>query len=251
MSQSWFPVIAFWPLIALCTLSTAPAAIMYGDFSDIPPGAVMYLDVTESANSPGDPEPLFGPPTIAANTLHFNPTASFAAFSSGGTQDRTEGQLRFGLGGEQAAITHLQLTSIGNYHLSGAGVATAEYRSGIAQLHVLEVDGAPVPSPIVLPGLDVAGLFEVANGKVGENSWTSTATYDINAALTAAAVKYHAGATKLGVVMNHLMEAQADAASIASIDTRGFEIGATTVPVPEPSGFGLLVGSLLALLRRQ
>ena len=58
----------------IAAVAAAPASagtINHGDFDDIPPGVVMYLDVTESANA--DTEPNFGVPTIAGNVLEFMP----------------------------------------------------------------------------------------------------------------------------------------------------------------------------------
>ncbi len=59
--------------------SVQAAAINYGDFSG---STVMYLGVTEKANSPVNAEPLFNAPTIVGDELDFNPSG-FSAQSSG------------------------------------------------------------------------------------------------------------------------------------------------------------------------
>ena len=58
-------------VLGVVTGASLAAPINYGDFSDIPPGAVMYTDVTETANTPGDSEPLFGAPVVSGNALRF------------------------------------------------------------------------------------------------------------------------------------------------------------------------------------
>ena len=80
-----------------CANHCASAAIMYGDFDDIPPGVVMYTDVTESSATDPISLPLFGAPTIVANDLDFDPM-SFGATAPIGpsTADLTDGQLNFG-----------------------------------------------------------------------------------------------------------------------------------------------------------
>ena len=51
------------------------APIQYGNFSGT---SVMYIDVTETANSLGDDEPLYGPPSIAGNQLRILDSTSRA-----------------------------------------------------------------------------------------------------------------------------------------------------------------------------
>ena len=219
------------------------APINYGDFSDIPPGSVMYLDVTETANSPGDKEPLYGPPNISVNTLGFDPTGYRASAAGGVGADLTDGQLNFAAKGENAAITRFAVSAAGDYSLSGFGTAgtSVSYRSSIAQLNILEVDGVPVSSPVVLPGLDVTESFELSGGGTNGAPWGSTITYDVNAALAHAGVAFQFGATKLDFTINNVLNATSEPSSIAQIEANGFALVATTVPVPEPAGM-VIVG---------
>ncbi len=235
--------------------STDGAPINYGDFSDIPPGSVMYLDVTETANSPGDREPLYGPPSILANTLGFDPTDGYRALATGdASADITDGQLHFRIKGENAAILSFALSGAGEYTLSGTGTAdtSVSYRSGITSLNILEIDSVPVSSPLVLPGLDATESFDLSGGTANGIPWGSTLSYDINAALSNAGVTFEFGATKLDVAINNVLESTGEASSIAQIGANSFALAATTVPVPEPASLALAFGLCgLAMIRHR
>ncbi len=100
-------------------LQTANAAIMYGDFSDIPPGAVMYLDVEESSFSEPVPPPLYGRPTIVANLLDFDPSA-FGASSLDGAAKRTDGQLTFKISTiPGTGLTGFSIIESGDFQFAG------------------------------------------------------------------------------------------------------------------------------------
>ena len=104
-------------LLAVGSTSQLHAAtINYGNFSDVPPGGVMYLDVTETANSAGDDEPLHGLPSIRGNHLDFDP-AGFSSTSRSGGSDGTGGRLSM-------AISAVQGSSIESLKISGRGDAT-------------------------------------------------------------------------------------------------------------------------------
>lgn len=223
-----------------------PAALLFCYLSSanaIPQGAspVCYLDVTETANTIGDVPPLYGAPTIVGDSLVFAPTDRFNSEATGGGADLTDGQLNFTLKGLNAAVTSFDLSGTGDYTLAGTGTSatTVSYRSSITQFSVLEVDGVPVSSPLLLPGLDVSGSFNVSDGTGIDNPWTSTVIYDINAALSNAGVPFQFGATKLDVVINNVLESASEASSTAEIAANSFAITPTTVPVPEPGVFAL------------
>ena len=229
---------AFITILSICLLpSTHGAPINYGDFSDIPPGSVMYLDVTETANSPGDEEPLHGPPNVTGNSLDFDPPEEFRAAGQSAGPDLTDGQLNFTIMGTNAAITNLDLSAAGIYSLSGSGTEETEvgYQSGITQINIIEVDGAPVSSPVVLPGSAATGSFNLSDGTASDAAWASTLAYDVSSALSSSGVTFQFGATKLDVTVNNLLNATNESTSESRIEVDSIAFGATTVPVPEPT----------------
>jgi hypothetical protein len=80
-------------LAAICQPSLS-APINYGNFMG---NTVMYTQVTEDTNSPGDSPPLFGAPTVSGNSLDFNPVGFDANSTGGSGPDITDGQLLFGI----------------------------------------------------------------------------------------------------------------------------------------------------------
>ena len=70
LSGAVFAAMLFLPTV----LFAAP--INYGDFDA---DTVIYLQVTEDANSPGDSPPLFGAPVVSGNSIDFNPVGFSAA----------------------------------------------------------------------------------------------------------------------------------------------------------------------------
>ena len=238
--------------------ATAHAApINYGDFSDIPPGSVMYLDVTESASSPGDIEPLFGGPSILVNSLQFTPDSSrlAATTTSPSIPDLTQGSLTFVLEGTGAAITSFALSASGHLTLAGpVGVgASAEvvYGIGVSSISVLEIDGLPVSSPLVLPGSDVSLTADLADGAHDNAPWTMTHIYDVNAALTNAGVSFQTGATLLAIGLSNTLVAQVDTVGEASVSESSFNIMATTRAVPEPATLVLMSLGVLGMATRR
>ncbi len=129
---------------------TATAAILHGDFSDIPPGAIMYLDVEESSFSEPVPPPLYGRPTIAANLLDFDPS-EFGASSLDGAAKRSDGQLTFKIGTiPGAGLAGFSIVESGDFQFAGmqADSSTHVSASTDVTVSILAVDGLILPSPI-------------------------------------------------------------------------------------------------------
>ena len=239
----------------LLSASADAAPINYGDFSDVPPGSVMYLDVTETANSPGDTEPLFGAPTVLADTIDFMPDpARFGADNSTGEADQTQGLLRFGLSGDRvAAITRLDIGGSGMYDLIGPGSATVEYEVALVSATVSEVDGMPVSSPVVLPNASRSGKDELIDGEGEEDAtpWNLSLSYDVSAALAASGVSFDSGATSMVIELELTLAASGDTVATGAIGADGFFVRSTTEMVPEPASASLLGALGVARLIRR
>ncbi len=246
--------------------SAEAAPINYGDFTG---PTVMYIDVTETANTPFDAEPLFGPPTLLGDSLDFEPS-TFAAQSSGAATVLTEGQLGFDLMSQGAAINSLAFSEAGDYTLTGAGTSATEvtFTLKLSSIQVLAIDGADLGASVDLSGATVTGLKNLAADGEGTGLWSMSLDYDVDAALANAGLKFEFGATKLRVLVednlrasSELITTEISPTSTSTYETAAFiakkdfviDAVATIVPAPEPSLIGLLgtVGGVAAVARRR
>jgi len=239
---------------------SADGAILYGDFSDVPPGGVMYTDVTESSNSPGDNEPLFGPPTIAGNRMDFDPKG-FSSTAVSGATDITDGQLNFTLSSIPShSLEFLTLNGRGDATLFGSGAASRiGYALSIGSITVLEVDGSPLDKPVPLDPLSQSRVMTITDNPGQLMSWNLGLLYEVDAALSAASVPYVYGATKLELSIDSSFSTIGEASAIAFIAQKDFVLDAQTeefslsprnVAVPEPSLL-LPLGLAVTVLRRR
>src|SRR3954452_22319648 len=119
------------------TAAVHAASINYGNFGPIPPG-ITFLNVTESSGT--DPVPLYGPPAPTPNGLDWDP-ASFAAFSTGGTNDITDGQLNFTIKTTTTPIGEVSIFEGGDYSLTGIATSPASVFAGLSmRLTITEID---------------------------------------------------------------------------------------------------------------
>lgn len=216
------------------------SAIDYGDFAGL---SVSYLGVEETSAT--DTPPLYGAPSVAGNTLDFDPKG-FGATSSGvGAPDLTDGQLNFGVqASEGYGITSLNFSEAGDYTVIGLGTADT-YASVAAAFFVdiVEVDGVAI-DPVQVTA-NTSGKFELPTDGGVAVIWTGGASVDLNAALNNAGIDYDLGATMLNVVLDNTLTAQSEAASTSFIAKKDFKVGAITI-VPEPTSLALaLLGGLL------
>ena len=209
----------------------------------------MYLDVTETANSPGDTPPLFGAPAVFGDTLDFDPTG-FSAGASDGSTDLTDGQLTLGIMAQSGlVIDSLVVSESGDYSLlgftpnsAGAGVASPLF------IDIVEVDGITINPISFTTSLIIGpsdGDFWIGPDGVGfvNGIWSGSANVNIAQAVSDAG--YDGGATKLSVSLNDTLFAYSSVEGSSSlIAKKDFKIG--TVTIPEPSTLALVFVGLLA-----
>ena len=237
-------------LLYVCSSANA-ASINYGDFAG---SSVMYLDVTETANTPDDEEPLYRSPTLSGTKLDFDP-AGFSASGTGGSVDLTDGQLNFTLMGLPGnAIMSISFSEGGDYSLVGTGSAATQifYGLAVSSVTVLEVDGMALGSPVNLAAASAFGVDDLSDGIDISAPWSLALNYDVNAALTQASVDFITGATKLEIAVNNTLGAISEPSSIAFIAKKDFMIDVETEVftknVPEPTTALLALLALLTLL---
>ncbi|MEZ6071840.1 MAG: PEP-CTERM sorting domain-containing protein [Pirellulales bacterium] len=263
MSARRFGLLATFALLqSLFALGRADAgAVSYGDFSDIPPGAVMYLDVTESSATDPVPPPLFGAPSINVNTLDFDPKG-FAAYSTNGHNDITDGQLNFVImtldeyDGQptNAGITSIEFREGGDFTLGGTGTAVTEIGGGIAvMVDILAADGMLLDNPI---SLTASASFndDLGGGEKQNSPWGLSLTVDFANALAGLG---KLGVTKAKISLDDTLFAISEMSSVSLIAKKDFQIiptgnHLTTEDIPEPGTLGLIsLAAIGLILRRQ
>ena len=226
---------------ALAASSSLAAPINYGDFSEIPPGAVIYTDVTEDSGT--DDPPLYGEPEIApgnANELDFDPSG-FAATSTGGPLDITDGQLNFGfytLPG--AGLDTLEITEGGDFTFAGVGGAgTTVTAEALVTVNILAVDHELLVDPIVVTASNVFAA-DMATEGAGSGFWENGVLIEFGAVLPSG---WELGVTKAEVVINNQLVTNSELDSLAFIAKKDFTItpgGDLTPFIPEPATVSLL-----------
>jgi hypothetical protein len=215
----------------------------------------MYTGVSESSLT--DPVPLFGPPSVAGDSIDFNPVG-FGAFTAGGGVDITDGQLVFNVMAKPGfAITNINFAEAGITSLVGTGTnATHTDVSAEGSLNVYAVDGNSIntvripihllfspltAAPPALPGdpPGTSGTFQlVADAGLGLSSlpWTGSQFININQILTNLGIHFKDGATKMSVDLDNGLIAQSEAGTLALIDKKDF--GGLSITINQGSGGG-------------
>ena len=241
--------------LILC-LPVSAAPINYGDFSDIPPGSVMYLDVTESSSTDPIPPARYGAPSVAVNTMDFEPK-SFGATAVDGSPsaDITDGQLNFGFMVVQGnGLSNLAITESGDFSLAGAGTSATTVGAGIfAEVEITHVGQTQLASPITVVGSTQFSTNLISSPGLTQ-PWGQTLLVDFGPALSNAGFDPSTDfATKGNVVVNNTLTAisEVDPSTIAFIAKKDFTVipGGKLDPtiIPEPTS-GILIGLALGVL---
>ena len=232
---------------------TEAAIINHGDFSDVPPGTVMYLDVTESSGTDPLPPALYGAPSVTGDLLDFDPVG-FVSTVTGGPLDVTDGQLNFtvmSLPGH--GFDSFSILESGDYSFSGTGgVGTFASASLSLRVEVLEIDNVPVTTPIILTDLASfsSDLASEGGTSTGLLDWSLLGHVDISGYLGGATL----GVTKADVVVNNQLVTDSEADSLSFIAKKDFKV-LPDLPdgkIPEPTTLALaMIGACLAGRRRR
>lgn len=243
--------VAFSAQFLLASAASA-ASINYGDFSDIPPGAVMYTDVTESSST--DAVPLYGAPEVSGNTMDFDPTFASNSFDGSPGADTTDGQLNFDfMTVPGAGIDSFTIKESGSVTLFGAGTAATGAGAGIlAEITITEADGVTLPTPLKIVG----SVFKswTLDTSPGTSPWSNELTVSFGSDLFALGYEY---ATKGEVVIDDTLvtTSESNPNTTAFIDKKDFVVipGGDLNTIPEPASAALIGLGLVAAgaLRRR
>ncbi len=232
---------------AIAARSVFAAAINYGDFSG---NTVDYLQVTEDSNS-GDTPPLFGPPSVSADSLDFDPIGFNANATGAAGNDVTDGNLNFGIMSHAGyAIHDVKLSEAGDTTLSGFGTdATYTSVTGMGVLNITQVDGSAI-TPIVVPitltftpsGGNFGLLTDGGGGPHFSTGWSGSWMENIEQILVNNQVPFTRGATKLSINLDNTLTALSENGTFALIAKKDFGgLSVTINNIPEPATWILLV----------
>jgi hypothetical protein len=250
---------ALWMLSALLVAAPAAAAVNYGDFTG---AQVDYLQVTEDASSAGDTEPLFGPPTVAGNSIDFDPVG-FSATTSNGGIDFTDGNLKFTIMAHPfSAISTINFAEAGDTTLLGFGNDTT-FSAVTTRLFIdiLEVDFQPVDvvslNNVAIPFAPSGGTFGLGTdgggGPLFNSGWGGNVLVMVDQILIANNVPFTGGATKVSVNLDNSLSAISQpgtSAFIAKKNANGVVI-TVNIPIPEPNACLLAAFGLAGLFIRR
>ena len=241
-------------IVAIGGFATAGHAVPtnYGNFVGI---NVTYTQVTE--DSVTDPGPLFGAPTVAGDTLDFNPV-SFGSSSTGASGvDTTDGALTFGIEAKPNHVfNQVNFSEAGDFSLLGFG-GTGTYASVRANffIDILEVDDVLVNIPQIVTSMTFmpsGGDWDLLNdgpGPLVEGTWSGSISVDLTQALIDAGIPFVNGVTLASVTLDNKLLTLSEDGTSATIAKKDFKGLAVTAVVPEPST-ALLLGLGLAVLAR-
>ena len=244
-------VLAILSLVALAGMVHA-APINYGDFSG---NTVDYLQVTEDANSAGDAPPLFGAPSVSADSLDFDPVGFNASATGAAGTDLTDGNLKFTImakGGN--AIDMVSLSEAGDTTLSGIGTnATFTTVTGQGVMNILAVDGVgitPIVVPINLVFSPSGGTYELGTdgggGPLYSTNWSGSWLKNVKQVLIDNNITHNQGATKVSINMDNTLTAHSETGTFALIAKKDFGGLSVTVNIPEPATW--LLASICGLV---
>lgn len=172
--------------LSLCfAVFSAAAPINYGDFDDVANGGeVLYLQVTEDANSPGDEAPLFNAPDVVGDVLDFD-TSGFSAGASNGDIDLTDGQLNFDFEtADGSGITSLLIEEGGDYKFfSGTAPATSVNFDIIGEVMITEVNGFALPPAGIVVPFSANGAV-TSSGTIPSTDWSLSVLVELGSALS-------------------------------------------------------------------
>ncbi len=221
-----------------CAVAQADS-INYGDFFQVGPGAVHFLNVTEASATDPYPanDPLYGAPIVDANRLIFTPL-TFASFAANGMADTTSGTLSMIIRADVGQfLNSIFIRETGDFSLLGVGTpATSATINGLLTITEL----APGSSPTITSTLDVLPDAPYALPDDMEGEFVATTEIDISGL----------GITEVVLNFNNNLQTTSEAGTVSFIAKKTVVI--TVNPeIPEPATLSLLAISGVVLLRRR
>jgi len=179
--------------LALFVASPALATVNHGDVLGT---SVDFLQVSETTQTGGDPEPLWGPPTLGGTgdqLLFFPP--NFTALCASGGSDTTSSELTTTISAHPGGhIDNIMLAENGDVTLrklptAGSDATTNASAALTGTVTVTETVSGPI-TPVVIP---FTGTFMPSSTfalpiNVGTNTWSGSFTVNVSASVANATV---------------------------------------------------------------
>jgi hypothetical protein len=230
---------------------------------------VIYDMVREAANSAGDVAPLFGPPTVSADSLTFDPVG-FGASTIGGGVDITDGNLAFMVMAKPGnSIQNLQIQEFGDTTLTGPGDDTtysAVKMHGILKISEVDFVGInTISMPISITNFGPSGgdyglATDASGGPLFSSGWSGSTLVDLTtsnpvvaAALAARNIVPALGVTKISVNFDNTLVAisQTGTSALIAKKNAGGVIITTNIPEPTTCLLGILGVALCGVVARR
>lgn len=219
--------------------------------------SVIYsVDATHSVteSSVTDAVPLYGPPTLAGDSIDFNP-AGFGSFASNGAIDITDGQLTFMVTAKAGkAISNIKFSEQGIVTLLGIGGAGTSASDKLSVfINIQEVNGVGInainlgpndflPQPIFSP----KGSFNLAaDGPMNGASWNGNLEVTFAPFLLAHGFKATDHVTKISVNLDNQLMTTSQLNTQALMDKKDFFT--VTTNFPEPSSYVLAMLGMVGM----
>jgi hypothetical protein len=223
--------------------------IEYGDFTG---STVWFEDVREDSGT--DPTPLYGTPSVAGDSLDFDPV-SFQSHSKGvAGVDVTDGALGLAIQAKPGLhIPYVDFAERGDYTLVGFNGDAMATVSALFVVNIVEIDGTSVNVIALNRSMTFTpqGQYLLSNGvgPIQQGVWEGQLRIDLDGALADRSISGHV--TRVTIVAdNTLTTATLTAENEAVIQKKDFS--GLAIGVPEPATLSvLLVGTIVCSFARR
>jgi len=227
-------------LLVFALAAPASATFVHGNFAGT---NLNFVGVQETTQTAGDPEPLWGAPTVVGNVMTFSPT-SFLAATAGGGFDSDHSTLQMDINGASAldTIEIINLTEAGDADLlGGASTGVVLSMSGTIRINSTTA-GAITPVAVPWVGTFNTGDFFDAVTNPGTTGWIGSVSIDVTAILAGAGI--FDPATSVTLAYNDNLQAFSGGAGQSATVRK---TAVTIEVIPEPATAALLIVGLIAL----
>jgi len=245
--------------LAVAVFSSLVPAVSHAtviNYPDVSGTSVDFTAISENTHEPG-PDPLFGAPIGSGDALDFTPINFASNAQPGPAFDFHDGLLTFMATAKVGStIQNIQFAEGGGLSVLGVGTDdTFVNVSAVGFVKVIQVDGAPLPANTAIPQIPIQLSYDfgnLGNGSWGRASdgftnghlWTGSQMINITQELTNRGIPFVNGATKITVIVDNSLYAQAEEGAGAYIDKKDFFT--VTTNVPEPASCLLVALGLVA-----